>query len=545
MDFSTLQSRISSAPYIPPHRTQIHPRIHPFSSLNSKPASNTFFTREKCWIFLALLILVTFVVYLFSIARGVHFSSKFTAGRAKGYGIIIDAGDSGSRVHVFEFLTDGDIPFVSFNGKGSDSVKSREGLSAYASDPKNAGGSLVSLLQFAKKKIPVKEWATTKLQLMVTTGLEKVDPEGKRVILESCRQVLRSSGFLFKDEWAAVTTGRDEGIYAWVAANYALGTLGGDPWKTIGVVELGGTSLQVTFVPREPPPLEFSRVVKLGGTTYNLYSHSLLHFGQDAVWALLHEAHNSVLKFSSGSGKDTLMNPCIPRGYFHSSDVPLSSNSRSVSAKKLLEFPTGNFSACVSDTLMLLGKVTGKCMKPPCRTGSIVIPEFQGKYFSAQDFFYTSKFFGLVPRASLSELVSAGHHYCEEDWNKLKNEHSGMDEEDLLQFCFSSAYVVALLHNGLGIPMDVKRIGFANQAGNVPLDWTLGAFIQQIAMEAEPGPEIPIWAMGKDSFTFFTFFVIFFLAVIFAFFISKWQKPQVKTVYDLEKGRYIITRIPR
>ncbi|KAF3783093.1 putative apyrase 6 [Nymphaea thermarum] len=484
MDFSTLQSRISSAPYIPPHRTQIHPRIHPFSSLNSKPASNTFFTREKCWIFLALLILVTFVVYLFSIARGVHFSSKFTAGRAKGYGIIIDAGNSGSRVHVFEFLTDGDIPFVSFNGKGSDSVKSRQGLSAYASDPKNAGGSLVSLLQFAKKKIPVKEWATTKLQLIVTAGLEKVDPEGKRVILESCRQVLRSSGFLFKDEWAAVITGRDEGIYAWVAANYALGTLGGDPWKTTGVVELGGTSLQVTFVPREPPPLEFSRVVKLGGTTYNLYSHSLLHFGQDAAWALLHEAHNSVLKFC-------------------------------------------------------------KCMKPPCRTGSIVIPEFQGKYFSAQDFYYTSKFFGLVPRASLSELVSAGHHYCEEDWNKLKNEHSGMDEEDLLQFCFSSAYVVALLHNGLGIPMDVKRIGFANQAGNVPLDWTLGAFIQQIAMEAEPGPEIPIWAMGKDSFTFFTFFVIFFLAVIFAFFISKWQKPQVKTVYDLEKGRYIITRIPR
>lgn len=40
-------------------------------------------------------------------------------------------------------------------------------------------------------------------------------------------------------------TGIDEGIYAWVAANYALGTLGGDPQETTGIVELGGASAQV------------------------------------------------------------------------------------------------------------------------------------------------------------------------------------------------------------------------------------------------------------------------------------------------------------
>ena len=39
--------------------------------------------------------------------------------------------------------------------------------------------------------------------------------------------------------------GSDEGIYAWVVANHALGSLGGDPLQTTGIVELGGASTQV------------------------------------------------------------------------------------------------------------------------------------------------------------------------------------------------------------------------------------------------------------------------------------------------------------
>lgn len=34
-------------------------------------------------------------------------------------------------------------------------------------------------------------------------------------------------------------------MYAWVVANYALDTLGGDPLETTGIIELGGASAQV------------------------------------------------------------------------------------------------------------------------------------------------------------------------------------------------------------------------------------------------------------------------------------------------------------
>jgi len=46
-------------------------------------------------------------------------------------------------------------------------------------------------------------------------------------------------------EFSVFVAGSDEGLYAWVVANYALGTLGGDPLQTTGIIELGGASAQV------------------------------------------------------------------------------------------------------------------------------------------------------------------------------------------------------------------------------------------------------------------------------------------------------------
>lgn len=365
--------------------------------------------------------------------------------------------------------------------------------------------------------------------------LEGLGAELTEAALESCRRVLRSSGFLFRDEWARVMKGQEEGVYSWVAVNYALGSLGSEPQETTGIVELGGASMQIAFASRETTPMQFLRVIKLAGVTYNLHTRSLTQFGQNAVWESLVELKNSR---ASSSKEGIVNNPCIARGYDSKPDAS--------GTKLLTSHPAGNFSSCRLETLALLKRRKDKCLHPPCKIMSSLFVESQGKPVPPENFFYTSEFFGLVPKASLSELEVAGQHYCEDDWDTLKMQHSEVDDLDLLRYCFSSAYTVALLHDALGIPMNDTRIGFGNHTGGIPHDWMLGAFILQTMLEPlELETDSLVQIVGNESVTYFSLFAFLLIAVLAAFFVLKWRKPQLKTIYDLEKGRYIVTRVPR
>ncbi|XP_073105103.1 probable apyrase 6 isoform X3 [Elaeis guineensis] len=471
------------------------------------------------------------------------------------FGIIVDGGSTGSRIHVFGYTNrQGALPVLDFGVMAS--MKASPGLSAYSGDPEGAGRSLVELLEFGKARVPRDQWGETEIRLMATAGLRLLDAGVAERILDSCRKVLRSSGFQFQDDWATVISvhgnivaGSDEGIYAWVAANYALGSLGGDPGKTTGIIELGGASAQVTFVSSEPLSPEFSHVLNFGETTYNLYSHSFLHLGQNVAYESLHELLSSrVLKSSAESQQEPIYrDPCTPRGYSHSVEsLKLSAgvlNSRT--EYRPVAHATGNFSECRSASLELLQKEKDKCLHQSCYLGSALMPKLHGRLLATENFFYTAKFFGLGPTSFLSDLMLAGEQFCGEDWLKLKGNYHSTDEDDLLRYCFSSAYIVALLHDSLGIALDEKRIGFANQVGGIPLDWALGAFIMQKMPKQSPEHSGWITAIVGNDSSILSLFLVPSVLIMTAWTVSKWKKPQLKTIYDLEKGRYIIRQVNR
>ncbi|KAL2903908.1 putative apyrase 6 [Bienertia sinuspersici] len=466
------------------------------------------------------------------------------------FSLIIDGGSTGSRIHVFEYRVEGGVPKFDFGPNGHSSLKVNPGLSSFEGDPERAGESLLQLLDFGKKIVPREFWGDTEVRLMGTAGLRLLDSKVQDRIMESCRKLLRASGFKFRDDWASVITGSDEGLYAWVVANYALGTLGADPHLTAGIIELGGASAQVTFVSRESMPPEFARSIKYGNVTYHLYSNSLLHFGQNVAFDLLKDllATSGAKLATKTVDKELIIDPCTPKGYAQSQGaISYNVSSDSSASKYLSSFhATGNFSECRAAALKLLQRGKEGCAYHHCSLGATFMPKLYGRFLATENFFYTSQFFGLASEAVLSDLMEAGQQFCEDNWSNIRMKYSSLAEEDLLQYCFSSAYIVALLHDNLGIAFDDRRIGYTNQVENVPLDWALGAVILQTTGATNGANHGWISSLIGIDFPNISLIMVATTLLIFAVcYISHWRKPYFKTIYDLERGRYIVTRINR
>lgn len=134
MDLPKLQTR-STSTFPPPHKTQLPMRYqtqqyqNAYSS-NRSPAS--LICKRSVWVVLMLLLSFCFVsLYLISLARRVQFSGQVTSSSKMNFGIVIDAGSSGSRIHVFQYKN-GLIPVVDLVGLDSLSLKRTPGLSSFA-----------------------------------------------------------------------------------------------------------------------------------------------------------------------------------------------------------------------------------------------------------------------------------------------------------------------------------------------------------------------------------------------------------------------------
>lgn len=121
------------------------------------------------------------------------------------YGVIIDAGSTGSRVHVIAYRATAGLPQLDWARTAS--MKATPGLSSFAADPRGAGLSLAPLVEFARRRVPRESWGQTEVRLMATAGLRLLDSAVAESVLQSCREVLRRSGFQFQDEWATVISG--------------------------------------------------------------------------------------------------------------------------------------------------------------------------------------------------------------------------------------------------------------------------------------------------------------------------------------------------
>ncbi|XP_048375556.1 ectonucleoside triphosphate diphosphohydrolase 6 isoform X5 [Sphaerodactylus townsendi] len=197
------------------------------------------------------------------------------------YGIMFDAGSTGTRIHVFKFTQNPkETPKVideTFRGL-------RPGLSAYADNVDESAQGINELLAVAKEVIPMELWKSTPLVLKATAGLRLLPGEKAQQLLDKVKEIFHASPFLVNDDCISIMEGTDEGISAWVTVNFLTGRFT-DPTKgTVGILDLGGGSTQITFhLSSEAASGQSSASdiisFKMFNHVYQLYSHSYLGLG--------------------------------------------------------------------------------------------------------------------------------------------------------------------------------------------------------------------------------------------------------------------------
>ena len=79
--------------------------------------------------------------------------------------------------------------------------------------------------------------------------------------------------------------------------------------NTYGILELGGASTQIAFLPRGSL-LAYKFPVQIGGVVYPLYVHSYLHYGQQYVDKWIKSQLCPVDRWCSRRNQ-TIENPCM------------------------------------------------------------------------------------------------------------------------------------------------------------------------------------------------------------------------------------------
>uniref|UniRef100_A0A7N8YM18 nucleoside diphosphate phosphatase n=1 Tax=Mastacembelus armatus TaxID=205130 RepID=A0A7N8YM18_9TELE len=197
------------------------------------------------------------------------------------YAVMFDAGSTGTRIHIYTFIQSekGNLPVL--DNEMFHSIK--PGLSAYADTPEMAGHTVKMMLKVAKKTVPRLEWKRTPVVLRATAGLRLLAAEKAQALLDQVQHVFDESPFFVPDNSVSVMNGSNEGK---VCPPSALTShLNAQTKKTVGILDLGGGSTQITFLPKlrktieNVPVADYVARFDICNSTFELYTYSYLGNG--------------------------------------------------------------------------------------------------------------------------------------------------------------------------------------------------------------------------------------------------------------------------
>ncbi|SNX82367.1 related to YND1 - apyrase (NDPase/NTPase) [Melanopsichium pennsylvanicum] len=474
------------------------------------------------------------------------------------YAVLVDAGSSGSRMQVYSWkdpkleralraskgLDAKVLPKVekgTWENSGMDwSLKIEPGLSSYGDHPADVGSHLKVLLDHAEKIVPPSALAETPIYVMATAGMRLLpDHQREAVLSETCRYIRQHTSFSIDgggcSEHVQVISGEEEGLLGWISINYLMdgfhirgkkASLDGETdimegKSTFGFLDMGGASTQIAFEPSKQAlqgegaaaEAELTTVPlrMLDGTevSHEVFVTTFLGYGTN-------QARNRYIDLlgsedKAQASKHALTDPCLPNGLQLSEidgkpDVSLTG--------------TGNFTACLESIHPLLDK-EAMCNKPPCLFHGVHVPKIDfsvNHFIGVSEYWFSSQdIFGLGGVYDFVDFQKAAVDFCGKPWAELKQH---LDAGDLfgpavqlnrLQTqCFKAAWMVTVLHEGIGIPRIVDHKGAGdgtdhadeaqgkgeqknlfqsvNDIDGFSVSWTLGKAVLEASRDIPPAP---------------------------------------------------------
>jgi Golgi nucleoside diphosphatase len=453
------------------------------------------------------------------------------------HGLMIDAGSTGSRMHVFEWaprvlssqaevelaVSGSKLSFPDSNSRWTDRLQ--PGIASFASIQNDqelrdaVADYLEPLLDFAKTILHSKtgSYPEYPIFLRATAGMRILEDPDRARVMRAVRDLFNNKTycpFSFVDEQARVLSGEEESIYDWTGVNFLLGDLIEqsegigtvvNPKRTHGALDLGGASTQISFyMPSEDVMANLFKLQIGQAKHWNVYAHSFLFYGINEATNRL-QARLAAGKTSNERMVEGIHNPCLPGGAKAEFRTNIHLDAKGLESWNYTgSFPSGDgyyqavlkndnskgdFSTCMDLTKALLNLEKNSwcdfAHKGDCSFAGIYQPPLppDDEFVAFSNYYHVWKFLGLPERATLAELHDATQTVCGMSRSELVKYNDGnkkpVDDDELDSYCFRSVYAFQLLHNGYGFQTN-DTIRATKVIDGHKVGWALGAMLYEI-----------------------------------------------------------------
>merc|ERR1712232_90793 len=492
------------------------------------------------------------------------------------HGMMIDAGSTGSRLHVYEFeprtlnsveeielvVAGEKLTFPGDENRWTDRLQ--PGISDFASYPDEEllpalADYLSPLIEFAKQVLKNKEddFGLFPIYLKATAGMRIIRKDDRGRIMKAVQQLFHNKTFCpfeFEDERARVISGEEEAVYGWTGVNFLMNSLLANtegsgtvvnPKLTYGALDMGGGSTQISFY----EPIEdgdvMSNLFKLqigAAKHWNLYTHSYLHFG-------VNDAFNRVgARLISNQNTENhndleVQHPCLPGGssYLFKSEIYFDENGHEMYKDKVNgevqyyaswlrnDNITGNYEECRLHTRKLLRKDSNSWCdfshRKDCSLAGVYQPKLPttgrsqfGEFLAFSNYYHVYDFLNLESRSSILQLQERTEFICNMSLDQLKEYNaqrdSPFDNDDLIKMCFKSSYALTLLNEGYGFGLEDSVIA-TNVIDGHKVGWALGSMLYEInTLPWRLSKHSVIRQKGSDNTLHVLYYFLFLAAII-------------------------------